>query len=811
MTRSEEREHFLAEASRVLGSSIDFETTIQKVARLAVPTLADWCGVDLVTESGELQRIAVAHVDPGKVESARELNRRYPAPRDSATGVPAVVRSGRSEFYPDISDEMVAATAVDEQHLALLRELDLHGVIIAPLRAADQTFGALTLISSRKSRRYTDADVALAEELAHRAALAIQSARLYAAEQDARRRAEEMVERTERLQAVTAALSQATTPFAVADAALGDTIAALGASAGALFLLAPDGRTLEVIKVAGRDEDTLRDFGTLPLESDTPMLEVMREGQCVYIETRDDLCQPNGPLAGTNRFALMSACAVAPLKIGDRVLGGMAWAFREPREFSSRDRVFIETVARQCGLAVERARLYAAERAAREAAQAANRAKSDFLATMSHELRTPINAIQGYAQLLDLGIPGPLKEQQREYLSRITSSAGHLLGLVNEVLDLAKIESGTITVEREPVVAGDTVDAALSLIRPQAARRQLALSDECGGTRSATYLGDEHRVRQILTNLLSNAVKFTPPGGAIAVECSASNETPRFAAAERGSFVVFRITDTGIGIAPDQIERIFEPFTQAGAAQKNPYTRGATGTGLGLTISRRLARLMGGELTVESSLGAGSVFTLWMPVPSDRSMDGVSGNAETAAGEALAEPDAVVETAAAAPVAGLARISRGLLQETTAVLVNFTKRVRRDSRVPAAQSASDSQIEDHMASFVADLSTGLRLLEVAGSDPSDLLRDSSAIIRTIMEQHGNQRFRIGWSEEGINAEMEILRDVICEAVGRVPGATAEEMKEACGAVEQFVAQATRHTLAAYRLAAAALQLGTMRQ
>jgi hypothetical protein len=220
---------------------------------------------------------------------------------------------------------------------------------------------------------------------------------------------------------------------------------------------------------------------------------------------------------------------------------------------------------------------------------------------------------------------------------------------------------------------------------------------------------------------------------------------------------------------------------------------------------------MGGDLTVQSALGTGSVFSLWMPMPSDGA-DGTFGDpGEVAGSDAVSEEtDAVVETAAAAPVSGLANISRGLLKEIPAILTDFVKQVRANPGIPAAQGASDSQIEDHMASFVADLSTGLRLLEVAGSDPSELLRDSSAIIRTIMEQHGNQRFRIGWSEEGIAAEMEILRDVTCNAVRRVQGATTDETDQACAAVEQFVGQASRHTVAAYRLAAAALQLGTMR-
>src|SRR5687767_7335614 len=176
---SEEREHFLAEASRVLSSSLDFPTTIQRVAELAVPSLADWCGVDIV-EEGQIRQLAVAHADPRKVEFARELRRRYPAASlDAPTGVPKVIRTGISEFYPEVTDEMIAASARDAEHLKVLRELDIHGAIIAPLSAGGRTFGALLFVSGKQSRRYTQADVALAEELAHRAALAIGSARLY--------------------------------------------------------------------------------------------------------------------------------------------------------------------------------------------------------------------------------------------------------------------------------------------------------------------------------------------------------------------------------------------------------------------------------------------------------------------------------------------------------------------------------------------------------------------------------------------------------------------------------------------------------
>jgi signal transduction histidine kinase len=254
-----------------------------------------------------------------------------------------------------------------------------------------------------------------------------------------------------------------------------------------------------------------------------------------------------------------------------------------------------------------------AERA-RAAADAANRAKSDFLATMSHEIRTPINAVIGYTELLELGLSGPLTDDQRSQLARIRASTQHLLGLVNEVLDLAKIESGTLQVEAAQANVGTTVEAALALIRPQATAKGIALSERCEGVREAAYLGDEHRVRQVVINLLGNALKFTDPGGRIEVRCEVLAHAPNdIPSPLRGPYVAIRVSDTGIGIAHDQLAAIFEPFTQAAGPHTSYYARNRGGTGLGLAISRRLARLMRGEITVTSTLGQGSTFTLWLP------------------------------------------------------------------------------------------------------------------------------------------------------------------------------------------------------
>ena len=234
---------------------------------------------------------------------------------------------------------------------------------------------------------------------------------------------------------------------------------------------------------------------------------------------------------------------------------------------------------------------------ARAEADLANRAKGEFLAVMSHELRTPLNAIGGYTELIEMGIRGPVTPEQRKDLGRIQTSQKHLLGLVNEVLNYTKLESGTVEYDIEDVPVREAYAAAEALVAPQARAKGLELIN-AETERMLAVRADSDKLRQILVNLLSNAVKFTFPGGQIHLD-----------AGRAGECICLSVRDTGIGIPEDKLEAVFKPFEQV----RSDLTRTQEGTGLGLAISRQLARGMGGDLVVESTYGVGSVFTLTLP------------------------------------------------------------------------------------------------------------------------------------------------------------------------------------------------------
>jgi len=251
----------------------------------------------------------------------------------------------------------------------------------------------------------------------------------------------------------------------------------------------------------------------------------------------------------------------------------------------------------------ERSARLAAE-AARAAADEANRAKSDFLTVMSHELRTPLNAIGGYADLIEFGIHGPVTSAQSDALGRIKRSANHLLGLINNVLNFAKVESGRIEYRIAPVALERLLRDTESMILPQMTARKLTYTNP-GGAPDIEVQADADKVRQILLNLLTNAIKFTDAGGRISISCGEADVTADTAVAR----IFVRVTDSGIGIDPARLDTIFEPFVQLPSRSETTND----GVGLGLAISRGLARDMGGDLFAESIPGSGTTMTLVLP------------------------------------------------------------------------------------------------------------------------------------------------------------------------------------------------------
>ncbi len=592
--RTAQRMGFLAEASALLGASLEYDDTLKTVAWMAVPTFADWCAVDIVDPVGQLERLAVAHLDPAGVELAEWLHERYPPDPDSGTGTYAVVRSGEAELHEEVTPELLERSAMDPEHLEILKELGLTSAMVVPIQIRDRALGALTFVYSDSGRRYGQDDLVVAQELANRAALAVENSQLHTAERDARRHAERATERTMRLQTITGELSEAVTPDAVAQVMVEQGTAALEAAEGALAMVQEDG-SLTMMRSTGLPDEVVSHYARFTRDAEIPLAEAVRTEKLVIVEDISDRDARYPEIAAVRQTTGTSSLVAVPLRSGEGVIGSLGFGYREQRPFTEDDQRFLLALGRQCAQALERAWLYETEHEAREVAEAASRAKSQFVAMMSHELRTPLSAIIGYQELLTEEISGPINDAQRQQLDRIQSSAAHLRDLINQILSLSRIEAGKEEVEAEEVnVARMTREVAL-LMQQKAEARGLTL--ELDLPEELYTRTDAGKIRQVLLNLLSNAIKFTSEGG-VTVALRSDQDAIRLS-----------VTDTGAGIAPEERERIFDAFTQVDQSM----TRSVGGSGLGLAVSQRLARLLEGELELKSEPGRGSTFTLRLP------------------------------------------------------------------------------------------------------------------------------------------------------------------------------------------------------
>jgi PAS domain S-box-containing protein len=779
--RSEARQQLLARLGADLLVAGDERVALQQIADAAVMGLADWAIVDVIEGDGLPHRAAMAHVDPAKLDVMRELAERYPPDPSRPTLGRQALATGRAQLFDRIDDAMIGAIAHDAEQARLGRAMGMRSAIAVPLQTREGPFGIAAFGSGCRS--FTLDDLSVAEEIGRRASLAVENARLIAAAKRARDEAERAASRTARLQALSAALAAALTPNDAETTAVREAIAAIGADAGLIVLLSPDGTMLEVMESRGYDQAQVEQWRRFPLDLDVPLAEAVRTGQPVIVSTPEER-DHQYPVIATSSLAIRYPASISvPLIAEGRSFGALGLSFGAPLEVTAEDKELLLAVARQCAQAVRRAvlfdaeavarasaeaagkrlafladasaavasldyeatlqrvaqlavpsfadyviidllddagdihrvasahadpakasllqqttrfypsaghdrhpfreplakgepvlvakvdeawlgrlardpehlavvralepesaimaplsarrhtlglmtfvrsgsgrqfnsadvslagevarraavavdnaRLYRQSEIARHEAEAASRAKGQFLAVMSHELRTPLNAILGYSELVEMGVHGAVTDAQREAMARIRRSGQHLLSLVNNVLNLERSEVGGLEADFATLPVAQLFEDADALTRPQAEAKEITLSVDTPPP-SLSVLGEREKAGQVLANLLSNAVKFTPKGGRISLTHRAN-----------GEMVELRVTDTGLGIPAESLERIFEPFVQLDSG----LTRRAEGAGLGLAISRRLARLRGGDLTAESVVGQGSTFTLML-------------------------------------------------------------------------------------------------------------------------------------------------------------------------------------------------------
>lgn len=415
--------------------------------------------------------------------------------------------------------------------------------------------------------------------------------------------AEEAARRTADLQVVTAALSEARTPDHVVDVAMRQGIAAFDAPRGVVGLLAPDGQSLDVVRMAGYPDEVVSAWVRVPMAARAPLTDAVRERDAHFYETPESVVARFPHLAGA-RAQGDQAMAVIPLGFGDVVLGAMAMIFTQPRRFEAGERAYAVELGRLCAQALERARLYADEARARGEAEAANRSKDEWLAMVSHELRSPLNAILGWVRLLRADrLSGG---SQARALETIERSARNQAQLIEDLLDVSRMVAGQLRLTVGPVELASVVGAALDTIRPAAEAKGVRLEAAIDPDASAIS-GDAGRLLQVVGNLLSNAVKFGREGGRVGV-----------ALRRVGDSVELVVEDDGRGIEPAFLPHVFDRFKQ----QESGIARAHGGLGLGLSIVRHVIELHGGTIRAESGgPDRGATFVVRLPATRTRSGD----------------------------------------------------------------------------------------------------------------------------------------------------------------------------------------------
>jgi GAF domain-containing protein len=587
LTEALEQQTATSEILRVIASS---PTDIQPVLDVVAENAARLCDATdaLITRpEGDTLRV-VAKYGEVPVPEFLPLSRGFPGGR-------AVIDRQTIHIH-DIAAEI--ETEYPEARIAQQMS-GTRTVLNTPLLREGVAIGGIG-VRRTEVRPFTEKQIALLKTFADQAVIAIENVRLF---QELQAKTAELARSVEELKAlgeVGQTVSSTLDLQTVLSTIVGHAVQLSGANGGVVYeydeakeefhLRASQGMEDEVV-------EALRMTPVRPGQGATGQAATVRAPVQVpnILEQRESTATRVRPMLA--RLGYRSVLAV-PLLREERILGALTVWRKEAGNFSDEVVNLLQTFATQSSLAIQNARLFREIEDKSRQIEAANRHKSEFLANMSHELRTPLNAIIGFSEVLGEKMFGELNEKQAEYTEDILSSGRHLLSLINDILDLSKIEAGKMELELAKFDLPMAIENALTLVRERAARHGISLKREVD-ERLGELVGDERKIKQILLNLLSNAVKFTSEGGRIEVK-----------AMQADGSVEISVSDTGIGIAAEDQETIFEEFRQVGT----DYSHKREGTGLGLTLTRKFVEMHGGKIWVKSELGKGSTFTFTLPI-----------------------------------------------------------------------------------------------------------------------------------------------------------------------------------------------------
>ncbi len=506
-------------------------------------------------------------------------------PDDQGTLVGRVARQRSVIHIPDVLADP-SYTYKAAQEFAGFRAL-----LGVPLLRGDELIGVLDLWRA-EPRAFTDREIGLVQTFADQAVIAIENVRLF----------DETKESLEQQTAVAGVLQvigrSAFDLQSVLESVIERATKLAEAEQGFIYRLREDGRYHLAVsyQITPEFKEWTERNPLNPATRGTVTGRVVQERRAVHVP--DVLEDPEYTYWEAQRVGKFRAILGVPLLREGVVVGVLILWRTEPRSFTDRQIQLVTTFADQAVIAIENARLFNEIQDKSRELELASRHKSEFLANMSHELRTPLNAIIGFSEVLNEQMAGPLTEKQAEYLADILESGKHLLSLINDILDLSKIEAGRMELARSTFSLGEALRNGLTMLRERASRHDIDLRLElAAGVDLIT--ADERKIKQTLFNLLSNAVKFTPDGGRVDVRAERADGEVRIS-----------VSDTGIGIAPEDRERIFEEFQQAARSEG----RSQEGTGLGLTLAKKFVELHGGRIWVESEVGKGATFTFAIPV-----------------------------------------------------------------------------------------------------------------------------------------------------------------------------------------------------